>query len=117
MEKREYTTKQVIVPAKYIFSCIARDRETKYPIEINILGRYGSCHQINSTSELEDACRNKMFFENGVTRVIKRHGHFNVDLEQGGRLTIEKNVLPIRRHLDTLTESQVREFYQSLFPE
>lgn len=115
MEKREYTTKQVVVPAKYLLSCIARDPETKYPIEINILGRYGSCHQISNTAELEETCRNKMYFENGVTRVLKRNGRFCIDLMQGGLLTIEKEVLPMRRHRDTLIESQVRELYQSLF--
>lgn len=115
MEKREYTTKHVVVPAKYLFSCIARDTRTKYPVEINILGRYGSCHQINSRSELEKACRTRMFFENSVTSVIKRNGRFSIDLKQGGSLIIQKELLPMRRHLDALTEPQVRELYQSLF--
>lgn len=117
MGKREYTTKQVVVPAKYLFACIARDPETKYPLEINILGRYGSCHQVNSSTELEEACRTKMFFENGVTCVTKRKGRFSIDLRQGGLLTIRKELLPMRRHLDALTESQVRGLYQELFEE
>lgn len=117
MEKREYTTKQVVVPAKYLFSCIASDPETKYPVEVNILGRYGSCHQVNDSKELEEARRTKMYFENGVTSVTKRNGRFSIDLKQGGSLTIKKALLPMRRHLDTLTESQVRELYQGLFSE
>ena len=115
MERREYTTKQVIVPAKYLFSCIARDPETKYPVEVNILGRYGSCHQMNSRAELEKACRTKMYFENGVVCAKKRNGRFCIDLKQGGALAVKKELLPMRRHLDTLTESQVRELYQALF--
>lgn len=115
MERRKYTTKQVIVPAKYLFSCIARDPETKYPVEINILGRYGSSHQVNNRTELEEACKIKMFFENGVIAVTKRNGRFSIDLKQGGNLTIKKELLPLRRHLDTLTESQVRELYHGLF--
>lgn len=116
MEKREHTTKQVVVPAKYLLSCIARDPETKYPVEISVLGQYGSCRQISNMGELEKTCRNKMYFENGVTRILKRNGRFSVDLKQGGCLTIEKDILPVRRHMDTLTESQVRALYQSLFP-
>lgn len=114
MEKREYTTKQVVVPAKYMLSCIVRDPTTKYPVEINILGRYGSCHVISNAAELKEACRIKMYFENGVTRILKRNGRFSVDLRQGGCLTIEKDALPIR-HMNTLTESQVRVLYHSLF--
>lgn len=117
MERREYTTKQVVVPAKYMLSCIARDPETKYPVEINILGRYGSCYQVNNKTELEEACRTKMYFENGVASMAKRNGRFSIDLKQGGCLTIKKELLPMRRHLDTLTESQVRELYQALFSE
>lgn len=115
MERREYTTKQVIVPAKYLLSCIARDPETVYPVEISVLGRYGSCHQVSNKAELEEACRTRMYFENGVTCATRRNGRFCIDLKQGGALTIKKELLPMRRHLDTLTESQVRELYKDLF--
>lgn len=116
-KKREFTTKQVIVPARYFLECIAKDEDTKYPVEVSILGRYGCCHQFENASDLLAASRNKMFFENSVIKAVKRNGRFSIDLGHDGRMTIDKKVLPMRRHMETLIMPQVKELHQTLFIE
>ncbi len=111
--QKDFTTKQVIVPAKYLLQAIAGDKRVSYPVFVIVISRRGggASYLINSAEELLSICHSKSVFECGVVHAGWKRKHIHIELKEDGRLGIHKEVLPGKRHMDTLDENDVVELY------
>lgn len=114
--KKKWTTKQVIVPAKYFLQQMAEDETMVYPAQVSILWRGGgSTHTIHSAKELNEIVKSKQVFECGVIRATKKAGRMHVDLMKEGKMLLDVAVLPHRYHMSTLVRNDVTQLYQECY--
>lgn len=114
--QKDFTTKQVIVPAKYLLQTVAGDKTVSYPVSVIILSRNGgTSYLMNSADELLSICHSKNVFECGVVHAGWNKKHIHIEMKEDGRMVIHKELLPGRHHLDTLEEKDVIELYNKIF--
>ena len=110
--KAESNTKQFIIPAKYLLQCIADDAATVYPVEVTILAlNGGSLFQINTKKELETIFKIRDVYQSSLVRMIKKGGRYLIDIRKEGRMEVQRDFMPERRHMETLVRSETCRFY------
>lgn len=116
VEKRVYTTKQVIVPVKYFLKMIAADITVAYPVIVSVLSKRDcGCYYLDSPDKVRNLLNLKSVYECGIMRVSRIQNHFYVDIRKDQGLTIERSVLPYCRHMSTLMWDDVKKLYQEKF--
>lgn len=113
---RTYDTKQFIVPAKYFLSCLADDQRICYPVEISLLYQNGGvCRSVKSGMELKKLCGVRDIYQSSVISAERTLKGVHVELMKNGKYTVGHSCMPERRHMETLTRSEVIRLYQILF--
>lgn len=117
-EKREFTTKRVIVSAKYLLSCMAADRHVTYPVTLAINGRNErACYSLRNADEIRNILNSPHVLECSVSGISKTMRGSYVDIEKRASLEIPYSALAHIRHNSVLYENQVIELYKILFCE
>lgn len=116
-EKRVYTTKQVIVPAKYFLKLIAEDAAVKYPVTVSVFSKRDcGSYYLDSPDKIRNLLNSKSVYECRIMRVCRIQNYFYVDIWKGDQgLTIERSVLPYCGHMSTLKSDDVKRLYQEKF--
>lgn len=116
MAMRQYDTKQLIVPAKYFLSCLAGDLNTTYPVNIFLLCQNGGAgRSVKSGKELKSLCVSKDIYQSSVISAEKTSKGVHIELMKNGRYTVDYSCMPERRHMETLTRTEVIRLYQIVF--
>lgn len=112
VKRREYTTKQLIVPAGTFLKCVAQRYRAKYPVSLSLrLPGGGANWNVGNRAELLSlSCLDEVKRAN---LIYMRHIHdiVYIDICRNGRLTVEKNCLPGVRHLSILSETEMLQLW------
>jgi len=116
MKSADMKTKQLIVPAKYILGAIADSPNTKYPMSVSVLvWNGGASYQISNREELMNLCAIRDVYQSSLMRLGKKDGRFIVELCKDARLTVHRDTLPERRHMETLVKQQAYELFSNMY--
>lgn len=107
-KKREYTTKQVIVPAVPFLKCAAQRNRTDRPVSLSLRFPGGGVSwEIKNREELLSLSRWDKVKEAYLIYLRKNHGILYIDIGRNGLLTVDKECLPGVRHMEALSNSEI----------
>lgn len=113
-KKRIYTTKQLIVPARYFLECLAS--RTVYPISLSLLYAGGGvCRSISNQTELQAFIQWEELNESNLIYIRYLNSRLYIELCNDGRLTVDKKLLPGVYHMSVLSRCEVIRLWKQLF--
>ena len=113
--KKESKTKQLYVLALDFVDCLKEDGRITYPINITVFDRFGAGTIIvKDEAQLDKICKWGVFAKSNVIRASWPRREVHLDVSVGGRLVVDKEVLPELKNLSTVSPEDVKVIYDKL---
>lgn len=114
-KKRTYTTKQLIVPARYLLECLIQENQSIYPMLVSLLDSEGGVSRdISSWKELEMLSGWDSLNKSNLIYFRYRSGVLYMEFRKRGEFTVDKTLLPEVFHMSVLTRREVRMLWKEL---
>lgn len=114
-KKREYTTKQVVVPARYVLKYLEQRSKSKCLIYLSLLyPRGGIYRSIGSQEELQKLKYWDELNKSNLLYIRNFNGILHIDFSKGGKFTVDKKWLPDIPHMGILSQGDVRQLCNQL---
>lgn len=115
-KKKEFKTKQIIIPSLDFLDCVVANKDTNYPITVCILNKGGGCSwKISSKEQLLDLYKCMDIKKGNIVRASNARGETYIEISYNGRYTLQKEEFPKLEHMKTLTLNDVQDIYDSIY--
>lgn len=113
--KKAPKTKQLLVLTLDFVDCLKADERITYPITITIFDKYGAGTIIvDNDKELDRICNWAAFAKSNVIRASWPRREAYLDVSVGGRLVVDKEMLPELKNLSAVSPEDVKVIYDKL---
>lgn len=115
-KKKEFKTKQIVIPSLDFLDCVAVDKDTKYPITVCILNKGGGCSwTISSKDQLLNIYKCTDIKKGNVVRASNARNEVHIEISYNGRYTLQKEEFTKLEHMKTLTLNDIQDIYDSIY--
>lgn len=115
-KKKEFKTKQIVIPSLDFLDCIIADKDTVYPITVCVLSKGGGCSwTIESRDKLQDIYKCADVKKGNIVRASNARNETYVEISYNGRYTLQKEEFTKLEHMKPLTLNDVQDIYDSIY--